>query len=214
MDRRDALEAAELLEAVRAFAASLPAGAILEEEIDSSIAERLGVIATEPIAVVTSDYNGVALLTVMPSDCLAFAERRMRLADDFCEIGEHEKAERARDLARLACSDALRGIASQELLGRQYEDDGDPLQPSVDAGYDEACDLAGGVELLDAVVIRPARLTLGARGPRAPVRVRRPARRPVRRARRRERRARRSRAPARSTGDDPSHADLAARRRR
>jgi hypothetical protein len=72
--------------------------------------------------------------------------------------GAQEQADRFRGFALVALRDARRGgPASPELIERLGDSDGIMFDP--DPGYDAMCDEAGGVELIEAAVYRPARRT-------------------------------------------------------
>lgn len=202
---RAELEAAtdRLLDWVEAFMATTPEGVPYGDVFDEGMAGFLGASSTQPVLEIVSEVPGwrVPVLRSYVWHLLQYAASELRAARLRDEEGDPTGAARARELARLACRDALLGQASEELVERQGDDH---TIPSVDAeGYDAACDAAGNVELCEAVsefrrpVLRPGR---GRRTPQPSPRV------SVRRSRPRERQARRSTRRA-TRGDPPREPD-------
>lgn len=207
----DDLAAAALAEIVHAFAATRPDDVFVEDFFDQKVAARLGVTATEPVAEVVTRVPGHRFVVARSFtwSLLAHAENEMRFADGLDEVGDHEGAARAREVAVLACRDARRGELSEELKVRQGDGSGDGI-PLVSAltveEYDARCRDAGNIELADAFTTEFRVVRQRARGGHRPLVLRQPRRsRPREHRRSPSRRSSRGSPSRPSADDDPPH---------
>jgi hypothetical protein len=182
-----------LLGWVSALVSRLPNDVLIEDVFDEEMAEFLDVTSKEPVHEISASVPGfeIPVAYAYVWNLLAFAADKLRFGHELDEIGEHDRAVTSKNLARIACRDALLGCASEELLDHQADDGGDGIQyenAMSAAEYDAACHAAGNIELADAfsTVPRPVRTGLW-RDPHRRI-VRRQVRVAVRRSRPRERR--------------------------
>ncbi len=123
--------------------------------VDDVIADIVATLGTDPV--IEFEHDGSRLAYYRPAQLANAAGDALfsALDQEDDEDGDLEQAARSREFARVACEAALSGDASPELMERLI--DSDVIEFELDPGYDDVCDAAGNVELMEAAVARPAR---------------------------------------------------------